>query len=138
LVDAVLPDQHLGEAALALAERASVLERLQQTDCFPEHLLRPRVVAFLLGGPGEGVQDAREHPGVAHLREELASLLEQRLGLPRVALVETEAPELVERVGARDDAAALAGELEPANDELLGLLQAVLEPVRVREIVERL
>ena len=32
LVEAVLPDQHLGESALALAECAAILERLQQAD----------------------------------------------------------------------------------------------------------
>ena len=51
-----LPDQHLGEAALALAERAAVLERLEHADRLAEPALRLGVVALLLGRPRERVQ----------------------------------------------------------------------------------
>src|SRR5205807_10162409 len=86
LVDLPAIEEHLGEQPLALAERTSVLERLEDTDRFAQTLLRLRVVAPPAVDVRECEQDPRHPPRRTRLGEELAGLLAELLGLVQLAL----------------------------------------------------
>ena len=117
LVDLPAADEHLRQAALALAEGAAVLERLQDPDRIPEAAVGSDEVAAPALDPAVMVVDAGQRPGVAGLGEELLGARE-----PSRRLVE----EAAQRVDAslRDDGppegcdvAAFLGELQRLGDE---------------------
>ena len=85
LVDLLQRDEHLREPALALAERAAVLERLQDPDRVAEAALGGGQIAPATLDPAEVVVDARERPLVPGLGEELFRLREPRSGLVQPA-----------------------------------------------------
>src|SRR5581483_976445 len=90
LVEAARADQHLRERTLALAERTAILERLQELDRLPQATLRLGVVSAQLGRPGERVQRASHHPGIADLGEEVLRLFELLLAELGLAALEPE------------------------------------------------
>ena len=102
---------------MALAERTSVLERLEDTDRFAQTLLRLRVVAPPAVDVREGEQDPRHPPRRTRLGEELAGLLAELLGLVQLALQLVEVRPRAERLRLGDDAAALLGELDGALEQ---------------------
>ena len=81
LVDAPLLEQHLGEPTLALAQRAAVLERLQDPDRVAEEPLGRGQVATAARDLGELAQDSRLRPGRTGLFEEGGGLVERSFRL---------------------------------------------------------
>ncbi len=107
-------------AALALAERAAVLERLQQPDRLAQPALgarrgRPAARPPRRASSASARASRRRRPR----RTGTSRLLELLLAEPVSSPLQLEAAERVERLRPRDDAAALLRELEPAPQRLL-------------------
>src|SRR5262249_56288175 len=107
LLDLAPLDQQLRESPLHLAQGRAILERLQDADRLAEVPLRSGDVAPAPDHPGEVVERAGERPGGSRLGEQDARLLERRLGIVQLALLQVQQAAEVERQSSRDNLTAL-------------------------------
>src|SRR5439155_11274459 len=128
--DPAADGEQVREPALALAERRSVADRLQEPDRLAEALLRLRDVPALPCDPGAHVQGPRDRPDGAGLREEPLGLGKRLLGLLELALEEIDLRPPQVDPAARVDRTALLGEV--ASMRQLGARRLDVEPCRVR------
>src|SRR5205823_4183386 len=117
LGEPALGPEDVGQRALALAERAAVLQRLEPADRLAQEVLGPRVVAALDGHLGQVQQVAARVEARSDLDEQPLRLLQRGLRLVELAELELEVAELGERDRARTDAAALLRQLERTLDQ---------------------